>query len=294
MKIGVIGAGKMGQNHIRNLKEIDGIEYTGYYDPYVDLGQNRFKTVEELIETNDAIDIVTPTSTHYETALKCEGKDVFIEKPLSPSIEECKDLKERFKDNTLMVGQIERFSPVVKEIKSVMDEEEVLGIEIHRCSPYDKRIEVSIVDDLMIHDIDLLFNYFTNSPIEELYSSKADIYSGDDYYQIIGKLEDGKNFSITSSRVTQNKIRKIHVHCRDAYITGDLLNGTVKVYRNAKSQGDTEIKYSGTTTESKIILINNLKNELEHFRNSILESKEPMTNVDEAINNMELIKKIKK
>lgn len=293
IKYGVIGAGKMGQNHIRNLKEIEGIDLIGYYDPVSKLSLKRYEDMMDLIKESDALSIVTPTSLHYETALKCLGKDVFIEKPLSPSIEECEHLKEKFKNNKLMVGQIERFSPVVQEIKKRIDEDELLSIEIHRCSPYDKRVEVSVIDDLMIHDIDLLFNYFSPSPIKTMSSTTKDVFSNEDYCQVIGEQENGVNFAITASRITQKKIRKICAHCKNSYIEGDLLNGTVKVDEQATAKENDEIRYENTSREAKIILMNNLKKELENFRDCIIYNLDPVTNVDEAIKNMNMIKKIK-
>ena len=169
IKIGVLGAGHLGKIHIRLLKEIDKFQLVGFYDANPELaklvenefGIKSFATIDELLNEVDAVDIVTPTITHHECASKAikKSKHIFVEKPVTNTIEEAKSLMGLAKEANVkvQVGHVERFNPAFIAGQSFCSSP--MFIETHRLAQFNPRgTDVSVVLDLMIHDIDIILS----------------------------------------------------------------------------------------------------------------------------------------
>ena len=165
LKIGVLGAGHLGKIHINLLKEIDAFELVGFYDPDQNKAEqlkdvNYFSSIDALMDKCDVIDIVTPTVNHFECAVKALrlSKHVFIEKPLANTIQEAKDMIGLAEEANVkvQVGHVERFNPAFIAAQGFI--KQPIFIETHRLAQFNPRgTDVSVVLDLMIHDIDIVF-----------------------------------------------------------------------------------------------------------------------------------------
>ena len=169
LKAGVLGAGHLGKIHLRLLNESTNYELIGFYDPIKEnaekvaeeFGYTPFDSIEELIEAVDVVDIVTPTLSHFDCAKMAieKGKHIFIEKPITKTIEEAEALIELAKKHDVkgQVGHVERFNPAFTAVKDKINTP--MFIETHRLAEFNPRgTDVPVVLDLMIHDIDIILS----------------------------------------------------------------------------------------------------------------------------------------
>ena len=240
-KIGVVGAGHLGKHHIKHLSNHKGVDFIGVFDINEDSLKNicdefsvrPFKNLEELISLCDAVNIVTPTNTHFDIARKFlnQMKDVFIEKPITNTVEEALSLIDLAKTNEciLQVGHIERFNPTINKLKELVDNPHY--IEIERLAPFQARgTEVPVVLDLMVHDIDLILE-MVNSPIESIQASGAKMMSNSiDVAHAHIKFQNGVVANLKSSRIAQNYIRKIRTYQKNFYSITDLMIPQIELY----------------------------------------------------------------
>jgi predicted dehydrogenase len=236
IKVGVIGLGKMGMKHLTNYLNIPGIQVIGAVDPDEEkllpcgaLGIKAYNHYNQIIDEIDAVSIATPSSTHFDIASEFlrRGKHILLEKPMTNELHEAKKLIELAEENkcVLAVGHIERFNPVMGVLEKFLHNEKPIFIDIQRESPYDSRIfDVDVIHDLMIHDIDLL-NYLLKEKIYyrsaygvSVHSSRNDIVNA----QFIS--ESGILINITTSRVTERRIRTWRLVMKDKLLEGDLIN----------------------------------------------------------------------
>ena len=240
-KIGVVGAGHLGKHHIKHLSNHKGVDFIGVFDINEDSLKNicdefsvrPFKNLEELISLCDAVNIVTPTNTHFDIARKFlnKMKDVFIEKPITNTVEEALSLIDLAKTNEciLQVGHIERFNPTINKLKELVDNPHY--IEIERLAPFQARgTEVPVVLDLMVHDIDLILE-MVNSPLESVQASGAKMMSNSiDVAHAHIKFQNGVVANLKSSRIAQNYIRKIRTYQKNFYSITDLMIPQIELY----------------------------------------------------------------
>ena len=240
-KIGVVGAGHLGKHHIKHLSNHKGVDFIGVFDINEDSLKNicdefsvrPFKNLEELISLCDAVNIVTPTNTHFDIARKFlnQMKDVFIEKPITNTVEEALSLIDLAKTNEciLQVGHIERFNPTINKLKELVDNPHY--IEIERLAPFQARgTEVPVVLDLMVHDIDLILE-MVNSPLESIQASGAKMMSNSiDVAHAHIKFQNGVVANLKSSRIAQNYIRKIRTYQKNFYSITDLMIPQIELY----------------------------------------------------------------
>lgn len=312
LKIGVLGAGNMGKNHIRVLSELSTIyDLVGFFEPRDKNAEEveekfnikRYKNVEELIAMADAIDIVVPSSLHYDIAMKVaqSKKDCFVEKPLTLTSDDAIKLGKEFKkaNKKLMVGHIERFNPTINELEKILANEEIVHIDIHRCSPYDGRInDADVVQDLMIHDIDILINALVDSEIVSLSALGTQVYNKEnmDVVSALLRFENGITASIMASRVTEEKIRTVEIHTKNSYILVDLLNRKIQISRKTKFKLDIGFMplYRQENIIEKIVVPAQepLREELIHFANVIINNTQPKTSADDAIKAIQLTERI--
>ena len=240
-KIGVVGAGHLGKHHIKHLSNHKGVDFVGVFDTNEDSLKNicdefsvkPLQSLEELISLCEAVNIVTPTNTHFDIARKFlnQKKDVFIEKPLTNTVEEALSIINLAKTNEciVQVGHIERFNPTINKLKKLVDNPHY--IEIERLAPFQARgTEVPVVLDLMVHDIDLILE-MVNSPLESIQASGAKMMSNSiDLAHANIKFQNGVVANLKSSRIAQNYVRKIRTYQKNFYSITDLMIPQIELY----------------------------------------------------------------
>lgn len=322
LKIGVLGAGHLGKIHLRLLNESPNFNLVGYFDPqeenlYEQIPQftaQRYADVDELIDHVDAIDIVTPTTSHYDCAVKAlkKFKHIFIEKPVTNTINEAKSLIALSKEANVkvQVGHVERFNPAFLAIEKSIHNP--MFIEAHRLSSFTQRgTDVSVVLDLMIHDIDIILSV-VNSPIKRIHANGVAVVSDTaDIASVRIEFHNGCVANLTASRISLQNMRKIRFFQRDSYITVDFLkkeSGVVKIRDANGYTTDVPQSYTinlGENNGSKEIYfyrpevneLNAIQEELESFGKSILSDIEPVVTINDGYNALhvahQIIKKMK-
>ena len=313
LNIAVIGAGHLGEFHIKLLKSSKLFNLIGFFDPnksrvkeIIDKYNINFFDIDKISSLVDAVIISTPTSSHYETAVKFlnNKKHVFIEKPISSSIEQANKLIEIKKNNKLIgqVGHVERFNSAFLNIKNALNP---MFIESHRLSSYPSRgTDVSVVLDLMIHDIDIVLS-LVDSKITNISANGTKIISSSpDIANARIEFENGCVANLTSSRLSLKKMRKMRVFQTDSYISLDFDSGSSEIIKIKNFDGKN--KYAMTIHDSegveKEIQIENIKNEKinsieeEHknFYYSIINKEDPIVSFEKGRNALELAIKILK
>jgi predicted dehydrogenase len=193
--------------------------------------------VDELLEEVQAVTIAVPTPAHAALATRCieRGVHVFLEKPITQTVEEAEALVGLAERSGLVVqvGHIERFNPAYAELKNVIAEMTPLAINFRRLSPYaGSNMDVDVVLDLMIHDCDLLLDLAGRAP-QELHAAGISAFSGSlDHVTASLRATSGPLVTVTASRLTEQKVRQIEVTSLEAYIVADLLHKTVAVHRS--------------------------------------------------------------
>lgn len=305
LKIGVIGAGHLGKIHLRLLKEIQSVELIGFYDHSPEhsqivsgeLGIPAFASAEELIDQADAIDIVTPTLAHYEYAVKAlrKSKHIFIEKPVTHTVNEGKKLVALVHEAGVkaQVGHVERFNPAFLSARQFLHQP--MFIETHRLAEFNPRgTDVSVVHDLMIHDIDIVLSV-VRSPVKKISASGVAVVSDTpDIANARIEFDNGCVANLTASRISLKSMRKSRFFQRDAYISVDFLKKKTEVVRLKNLVGEPgplDITIDlGNNKGSKIIYFdqpkveesNAIKMELEQFAESILEDKQTPVPIEEG------------
>jgi predicted dehydrogenase len=249
VRIGVIGAGVMGERHCRVCANLPHVEMVGV----ADLDPERGRQVAELYETTyfadhrallpqvDAITIAASTPAHYTLAAEClaSGRHVMVEKPITETIEQARQLVQMADERGLIlqVGHIERFNPAFIELKHVTEDMRLIGINMRRLSPFDtSNTDVDVILDLMIHDLDLAVN-LARSELEGITAWGRSINTGAIDYTVANlSFKDGPIATLFASRVTEQKVRAIEVIAEGAYVEADLLNKTIMVHRRTFPQ----------------------------------------------------------
>ena len=235
MDVGVIGAGAMGRNHVRVYSELKKVGSVGVFDvnhtTAEDIGKRHgahvYDSVDALLAKADAVSICVPTRHHAEIAKKAFAAQcsVLIEKPICATSQEARDLMAAAPEDICVgVGHIERFNPIVGEIKKIMDTP--LYVEMKRHNPASARVKgSSVVEDLMIHDIDILQNIlFEKVPCTLHVAGNPDVCSV--------LLQCGKvPVSLSASRKSSKKIRLIYIEQEEFTIEGDFMTQEVTIYR---------------------------------------------------------------
>ena len=283
VKVGVIGIGNMGWHHARVLSLLKDAELIGVADPDPDrrrlandqFGCECFKDYQELLQEVEAVCIAVPTRLHHQVGLSCleAGKHVLIEKPIAASQDEAASLITAANkvNRLLQVGHIERFNPAFRELLKVVANEEVLVLEARRHSPHaDRANDVSVVLDLMIHDLDLVLE-LAQAPVVRLAAVGARSSSGPlDYVNATLGFENGVIASLSSSKMSHRKIRSLSAHCKGSLVETDFLNHSLNIHRRAHEwysadHGELLYRNDGFIEEVSTTSIEPLYAELEHF-----------------------------
>jgi predicted dehydrogenase len=290
VKLGVFGVGHLGKFHLNNWKEISGIELVGFYDPNDGAAQEvsekyqipRFLDAEQLMDVCDAIDIVAPTPLHFnlcEAAIK-KGKHVFVEKPLANTMEEAKTIVKLVKESNIkmQVGHVERFNPAYLATQGLSMNP--MFIEVHRLAQFNPRgTEVSVILDLMIHDIDIILN-LVKSEVKAISASGVAVMTDTpDIANVRIEFNNGCVANLTSSRISMKRMRKMRLFQKDAYIGIDFLNKKTEIIRLKSGQDLEAFTFDLDTPHGKKTIavlnpvipeVNAIKMELEKFRDAIV------------------------
>lgn len=305
LKIGVLGAGHLGKIHINCLKQIDNYQLVGFYDQDVatavkvaaDMNVKNFTSIDELIDSVDVVDIVTPTIAHFECASNAitKGKHVFIEKPIVATVEEANKLVGLAKEAEVkvQVGHVERFNPAF--IAAEPHVNNPLFIEAHRLAMFNPRgCDVPVVLDLTVHDIDILLT-IVKSKIKSISASGVSVVSPTpDIMTARIEFENGAVANLTTSRISLKNMRKFRIFQKDAYITMDFLEKKADIVKIEDVNGtpgpfDMTIDLPNGTTkkisveELEINQLNAIKTELERFHDAIVSNTEPPVTIKDGV-----------
>jgi predicted dehydrogenase len=315
LKIGVLGAGHLGKIHLRLIKEIPAFELVGFFDPNpavaekvaAEFGTKAWPSADELIAACDAIDIVTPTLFHFEGAEKAirQSKHVFIEKPLTNTVKEGQKLVKLATEANVkvQVGHVERFNPAFMAAQEIL--REPMFIETHRLAQFNPRgTDVSVVLDLMIHDIDIVLSLIKANIRRISASGVAVVSETPDIANARIEFDNGAVANLTASRISLKNMRKSRFFRRDAYISVDFLDKSVSIVRMKNVEGPVDpLALTIDLGEDKglkqiwfespnIEPANAIKMELEAFAAAINNNTRPPVNIDEGLKALDVAHKI--
>ncbi|AFZ28831.1 oxidoreductase domain protein [Gloeocapsa sp. PCC 7428] len=311
IRVGVIGVGNMGQHHTRVLSLLKDVELVGVADINIERGLDIaskyrirfFEDYRDLLPHVEAVCVAVPTRLHHAVGMTClqAGIHVLIEKPIAASIAEAESLVNAAAESQciLQVGHIERFNPAFQELSKVLKTEELLALEAHRMSPYSQRAnDVSVVLDLMIHDIDLLLE-LAGAPIVKLTASGSRAAGSGylDYVTAILGFANGIVATLTASKVTHRKIRRIAAHCKNSLTEADFLNNEILIHRQTTANymtdyGQVLYRQDGLIEKVYTSNIEPLHAELEHFVSCVRGGNQPSVGGEQALKALRLASSI--
>ena len=306
LKIGVLGAGHLGNIHLKCIKQIADYELIGFYDPddnkanavAKEQGLKRYASASELIDSCDVVDIVTPTISHYDCAAEAikKSKHVFIEKPIASSPEEASKLIELASEAgvKVQVGHVERFNPAFTAAKDEI--QSPMFIEAHRLAEFNPRgTDVPVVLDLMIHDIDVVLSV-VGANIRRVHASGVNVVSDTpDIANARIEFVNGAVANLTASRISLKNMRKTRFFQRDAYITVDFLEKVSEVVKMNELDkipddpfalildlGENKKKRQIIFNKPEIKEINAIVEELSSFKNAIINDSTPAVSIEDG------------
>lgn len=295
-KIGLIGLGYLGSIHLKLLSSIESVDFAGIYDLDSNLLKvksnefklSKFESIDELIYTCDAIVIVSPTKTHFEIAKKCieSGKHIFIEKPATSTLDEAKLLLSLLKNKSIVtqIGHVERFNPVYLELQK--KNLPIKLIHATRLAPFTPRgADVSVVMDVMIHDLDLILG-MVDSEVKSVVAHGSKMVTMDwDIATAKIEFKNGIIANVTASRNAEKKVRQFQIES-DKFYDGDLMEKTIKVYPQTPSMNEFDMN-----NHSQIIQTepnNAILEELKYWLKCIENNKKSVISLLEGYNAIKL------
>ena len=312
LKVGVFGTGHLGKFHLNNWKEIAEVELVGFYDPDDAIAKEvsekyqlpRFVDAGALMDACDVVDVVAPTNHHFdicEMAIK-KSRHVFVEKPLANTMNEARQLVTLAKESgiKLQVGHVERFNPAFLAVKDL--HLNPMFIEVHRLAEFNPRgTEVSVILDLMIHDIDIILS-LVKSDVKNISASGVGVMTETpDIANVRIEFNNGCVANLTSSRISMKKMRKIRLFQKDAYIGIDFLNKKTEIIKLKEPQDTNIFAFDiETPTGKKTIAmanpvvpeVNAIKEELTAFIHSIQNNTKPVVSEIDGLMAMDVAHQI--
>ncbi|SDG78857.1 Gfo/Idh/MocA family protein [Chitinophaga filiformis] len=311
LKIGIFGVGHLGKIHLSQWATMKDVEIVGFFDPSNANADSvaqyqipRFASAEELIQASDAIDIIAPTTQHFklcEQAIR-NGKHIFVEKPMTNTMEEAKTLVKLVEEANIkfQVGHVERFNPAFLALKG--HELKPMFIEVHRLAEFNPRgTDVSVILDLMIHDIDIILS-IVQSTVNRISASGVAVMSDTpDIANVRIEFHNGCVANLTSSRISLKKMRKMRLFQKDAYIGIDFLDKKTEIIKLKTPEDEGLFTLDIETNSGKktiaidnpeIKQVNAIRMELELFRDSILLNKPVPVNAIDGLQAMEVAHQI--
>ncbi len=257
LRLGVIGTGSLGYHHARILKDLPGIVFQGFFESNEDragtvsreLGIRAYPTISALLDDVDAVSIVVPTPKHHEVAMQAlqAGKHLLIEKPITVTLAEADELLALAEQKGMMIqiGHIERFNRAIRAALPYVDTP--LFIDSDRLAPFNPRgSDVAVVLDLMIHDIDLVLT-LTGAKVKEVSAAGLPVLTPSiDIADARITFENGAVATITASRVSKDRMRKLRIFQKNGYLSLDLASGVGEMYR---LRGDVDLAALAKTAQ---------------------------------------------
>lgn len=313
IKVGVIGAGHLGKIHLNILSKSD-FNLIGFHDTDVvnseklasEKGYVFFKEIDSLINLIDAAVIVSPTTTHFEIAKKCinNGKHIFVEKPLTTNSKEARIINKLANEKNIIgqVGFVERYNQAFISCREFIDKPKF--IESHRLSDFNPRgTDVSVIMDLMIHDIDIILN-INQSKVKKIDASGVSIISSTpDIANARIEFENGCIANLTSSRISLKKMRKTRIFQENAYISINFLEKdfqVVKIRDKDTNDNENSLIIKNNLGQEKVIFfenpdineINSIEAELNDFFHSIKNKSESKVSLNDGLTALEVAEEI--
>ena len=313
IKVGVIGAGHLGKIHLNILSNSD-FNLIGFHDTDVENSEKLasengyvfFKEIDSLINLIDAAVIVSPTTTHFEIAEKCinKGKHIFVEKPLTTNSKEARIINKLAKEGNIIgqVGFVERYNQAFISCREFIDKPKF--IESHRLSDFNPRgTDVSVIMDLMIHDIDIILN-INQSKVKKIDASGVSIISSTpDIANARIEFENGCIANLTSSRISLKKMRKTRIFQDNAYISINFLEKdfqVVKIRDKHTNDNENSLVIKNNLGQEKVIFfenpeineINSIEAELKDFFNSIKNKSKSKVSLNDGLMALEVAEEI--
>ncbi|MDB5276632.1 Gfo/Idh/MocA family oxidoreductase [Ferruginibacter paludis] len=312
LKVGVLGVGHLGKFHLNNWLEIEGATLVGFFDPNDEIANAviekyklvRFDNAEELMDACDAVDIVAPTITHFNLckAAITKGKHVFVEKPLANTMDEARQLVKLTKEANIkfQVGHVERFNPAFLALKN--RRLEPMFIEVHRLAQFNPRgTDVSVILDLMIHDIDIILS-LVKSNVKSINANGVAVMSDTpDIANVRIEFDNGCVANLTSSRISMKKMRKMRLFQKDAYIGIDFLEKKTEIIKLSAPDDTNVFTFDIETNNGKKTIAianpvieegNAIKMELQAFYQAIVQNTDTPVNVVDGFRAMDVAHQI--
>ncbi|MCL2024335.1 MAG: Gfo/Idh/MocA family oxidoreductase [Coriobacteriia bacterium] len=303
----VFGAGRMGRHHVRIMSQHPDVELVGVVDPDLACAQEVaapwgapvFASMDELPPIDVAV-VVTPTHCHGEIALTLIERNVnlLIEKPLAECPETARQIVDAAKAAgvKLAVGHVERFNPAIQTLSRLSDDPKMISIE--RLSPYTPRIKDSVIYDLTVHDVDLACWLAKSSPVKvsaagtKVFSETIDVAS------TVIEFENGCIATIQTSRVTQDKVRRITIAEPERFFIADTLRQEIEIKREAEvkyTRENDEVVFSQASVVEIPTLVSGgepLRLEQDDFYDAVLSKREPLVTGEDGLRAVELVEQI--
>lgn len=313
LKIGVVGVGHLGKIHLKCIRNLpDRYELAGFFDTNaetankveLEFGICSFPDLDALINVCDVVDIVAPTSAHFQVAMQAisAGKHLFIEKPIASTPGQADEIvrSAREKGVKVQVGHVERFNPAFLALSHV--QLNPMFIEAHRLAPFNPRgTDVSVVLDLMIHDLDIVLS-LVQSPVRQVHASGVPIVSKEaDICNARIEFENGCVANVTASRVSLKQMRKLRLFQSSAYVSMDFLEKEAQIIqlRDAEPAGGGAFELpleQGTKWLEmdipEIQPVNAIEEELKGLHSSIVHNEPPAVTAEEAADALRLAYRI--
>ena len=314
LTIGVLGAGHLGKIHLKLLQQSSKYNLIGFYDPDKEnaqrvsdeFGYTSFDSIEKLIDAVDVVDIVTPTLSHFDCAkLAIEnGKHIFIEKPIANTVFEAEAILTLASQHHVkgQVGHVERFNPAFTAARETINNP--MFIEAHRLAEFNPRgTDVSVVLDLMIHDIDIILSAVKSKVVDIQSSGISVISDTPDIANARITFENGCVANLTTSRISLKNMRKIRFFQKDAYISVDMLekkSEVVKMKDAPEVPGDFDMILENAEGVKKQIYFDNptitsnnaILDELETFADAINNDTTPIVSLRQGTENLRIAHQI--
>ena len=310
IRTGVIGVGNIGQHHARIYATLPGSQLAGIADIHAGRAQEvadryevpAYADYRTLLDKVDAVSVAAPTTLHHEIGLAClaRGVHVMMEKPLAASVQQGYELAALAEQARLVlqIGHVERFNPTFVELANVLTDLQILAVEARRLSPFATRAaDVSVVYDLMVHDLDLILNLIP-APLRSVSATGSRIRSlQPDHAMALLTFDTGQVASLSASKVTQHKVRQMAVTCAEAFVVADFLTRTVMVHRQSSAdyfaqRGEVLYRQEGLIEQVYVPQIEPLYAELQHFLACVRDGRQPRVGSNAAIRVMTVAEEI--
>ncbi len=312
LRVGIFGTGHLGKFHLNNWKEIEDITLAGFFDPndttaqeIIDTyGLKRYRNEDQLLQACDLVDVVAPTNYHFDICAKAmrKGKHIFVEKPMANTMDEAHQLVQLVQESKIkfQVGHVERFNPAFLAIAPL--DLNPMFIEVHRLAQFNPRgTEVSVILDLMIHDIDIVLSIVKSDVKNILASGVAVMTDTPDIANVRIEFNNGCVANLTSSRISMKKMRKMRLFQKEAYIGIDFLNKKTEVISLNNTQDKDVFTFDIETSMGKKTIsianpqvqeVNAIKQELQSFVAAIKNNTRPIVNEIDGLRAMEVAHEI--